>query len=106
MSLPLIGVDHKLVEVSVFLDDAQGNHICDVVIRVPQLVQFQVDSEHVFPDGVGTRLQTATHYVPADGDEWEEMYRCKNVPYKFFSLSLFTLFILNQRQRDCPISSN
>lgn len=52
MSLPLIGVDHKRVEVGVFLDDAQGNHFCDVFVSVPQQVQFQVDSEHVFPDGV------------------------------------------------------
>ncbi len=65
-SLPLIGVDHELVEVSVLLDDAQGNHICDVTVRVLQLVQFQVHSEHVFPDGVRSRLQTATHYVPAN----------------------------------------
>lgn len=52
VSLPLIGVDHILVEVGVFLDDAQWDHICNVPVCVPQLVEFQVDSEHVFPDSV------------------------------------------------------
>lgn len=65
MFLPLVGVDHKLVEVEVFFDDAQGNHVGDVSVCVPQLVQFQVDSEHVLPDGFRTGLQSATHYVPA-----------------------------------------
>ena len=52
VSVPLVGVDHELVEVCVFLDEAQRNHLRDVSVRVPQLVQFQVDSEHVFSDGV------------------------------------------------------
>lgn len=72
MSLPLVGVDHKLVEVGVFLDDVQRNHLGDIVVAVLQLVQFQVDFEQIFPDSVRTGLQTATHDVPVDGDDREE----------------------------------
>lgn len=63
MSVPLIRVDHKLVEVGVVFDDAQRNHICDIGVCVPQLVQFQVDFEQIFPDSVRAGLQTTTHYV-------------------------------------------
>lgn len=52
LSLPLVGVDHKLVEVGVFFDYVQRHHLCDVGFCVPQLVQFQVDSKHVFPDSI------------------------------------------------------
>lgn len=76
---PLVGVDHKPVKVCVFLDDAQGNHVRHVSVCVLQLVQFQVDSEHVFPDSVWTGLQTTTHDVPAEGNEWEKVHRfCVN----------------------------
>lgn len=40
-----------MVEVCVFLDDAQRDHICDVSVRVPQLVQLQIDSEQILSDG-------------------------------------------------------
>lgn len=69
MSLPLVGFDHKLVEVGVFFDDVQRNHFRDIGFFAPQLVQFQVDSEHVFPDSIRTGLQTTAHYVPVDGNE-------------------------------------
>lgn len=52
LSLPLIGVDHELVEVGVVLDDALGNHLDDVLLAVLQLVQFQVDSEQILPHSV------------------------------------------------------
>lgn len=65
MSLPLIGVDHELVEVGVVLDDALRNHLDDVRVAVLQLVQFQIDFEQIFPDGVGTGFEGATHHVPA-----------------------------------------
>lgn len=64
-SLLLIGVDHELIEVRVLLDDAQWNHISNISVSVLQLVQLQVHSEHVLPDGVRTRLQTSAHDVPA-----------------------------------------
>lgn len=66
VSLPLIGVDHELVEVGVVLDDALRNHLDDVLVAVLQLVQLQIDSEHIFPDGVGTGFESATHHVPAE----------------------------------------
>lgn len=66
VSLPLIGVDHELVEVGVVLDDALRNHVDDVLVAVLQLVQLQIDSEQIFPDGVGTGFESATHHVPAE----------------------------------------
>lgn len=65
LSLPLIGVDHELVEVGVVLDDALRNHLDDVLVAVLQLVQFQIDSEQILPDSVRTGFQSATHHVPA-----------------------------------------
>lgn len=41
-----------MVEVCVFLNDAQRDHICNVSVRVLQLVQLQVDSEQIITDGV------------------------------------------------------
>lgn len=66
VSLPLIGVDHELVEVGVVLDDGLRNHLDDVLFAVLQLVQLQIDSEHIFPDGVGTGFESTTHHVPAE----------------------------------------
>lgn len=63
-SLPLIGVDHELEEVCVVLYDAQWNHLCNISVPVPELVQFQVDFEHVLSDRIRTWFQTAAHNVP------------------------------------------
>lgn len=53
-ALPLIGVDHKLEEVCVLLYDVQWDHLCNIGVPVPELVQFQVDFEHVLSDCLRT----------------------------------------------------
>lgn len=65
--LPLVGVDHVMVELYVLLDDAQRHHLQHVRLRPLQLVELQVNPEHVLPDGVRAGLQTPTHDVPVDG---------------------------------------
>lgn len=92
MSLPLVGVDHKPVEVGVFLDDLQRNHLSDIGVAVLQLVQFQIDLEQIFPDSVRTGLQTATHDVPVDGNNREETLK-KKCPHKFCFLGSIAYYL-------------
>lgn len=50
--LPLVRVDHVVVELSVSFDEFDGHHLVDVRLRVPQVVELQVDCEHVLPDRI------------------------------------------------------
>lgn len=65
MSLPLVRVDHELVEVWVVLDDALRNHLDHILVAVLQLVQFQIDFEQILPHSVRTGFEGATHHIPA-----------------------------------------
>lgn len=87
--LPLIWVDHVMVEVCVFLNDAQRHHICNVSVRVLQLVQLQVDFEQIIADGVWTGFQTPTHHIPAEDG----------------SLTILSLHSSNQRSMEPKIQN-
>lgn len=56
MTIPFIGVDHELEEVSVSFNDVQRDDFGNVSVWVSELIQFQVDSEHVFFDSISAWL--------------------------------------------------
>lgn len=56
MLIPFIWVDHELEEVSVSFNDVQRDDFSNVSVWVSELIQFQVDGEHVFSDSISAWL--------------------------------------------------
>lgn len=55
-AIPFIGVDHELEEVSVSFNDVQRDDFSNVSVWESELIQFQVDGEHVFSDSISAWL--------------------------------------------------
>lgn len=56
MTIPFIGVDHELEEVSVSFNDVQRDDFGNVSVWLSELIQFQVDGEHIFSDSISAWL--------------------------------------------------